>query len=65
MNTNYNVNEIMKNWKDFTGFDTVQDYSDEYDSNEFECFESEEKIMEFCEYYNYGFNDIFNILWHN
>ena len=35
MNTNYNVNEIMKNWKDFTGFDTVQDYSDEYDSNEF------------------------------
>lgn len=60
-----NTNDIINNWKNFTGFNTIQEYSDEYDSNEFECFESEDKIIEFCEYYGYNFHKVWDILWYN
>ena len=64
-NTKMNTNEILNNWKNFTGYNNARDYSDDYDSNEYECFESEEKIQEFVDYYGYNFNMVYDILWHN
>lgn len=57
-----NTNEIMSNWKIFTGYDTVKDYYECEDNGS--GYDTEMFICDFCEKYNYD-NNVYDFLQHS
>ena len=54
-----NTNEIMNNWKSYTGSDTVKDWYEIWDSGS--GYATDCEICDFCDYYNYN-NDVYHFL---
>lgn len=55
-----NITEIMKNWKEFTGTESVKYFFENEDSDG-TGYETDSMVCDFCEKYNYG-NDIYRFL---
>ncbi len=48
-----NIDEIMKNWKEFTGTESVKYYYD-YEDSDGTGYETDGMVCDFCEKYGYN-----------